>query len=129
MKKKKENASEDEVDLELAPDPSSDEKGDAEVIESQVMEFIDDYANDEYEGKFETPPPNKRRGVILRTHKCGDFIETLELILRDINSKYRRTNKSLTWNVYDPYEEYGKETDLNCYFYTFCYAMKPDKMK
>ena len=35
---------------ELAPDLSSDERGITEVVESQVVDFINDYANDEDEG-------------------------------------------------------------------------------
>ena len=49
--------------------------------------------------------------------------------MRDISLKYRRTKKSLAWDFYDIYEEDGKETGLNWYFYNFGYANKYDKMK
>ena len=32
--------------------------------------------------------------------------------MRDINSKYRRTKKSLAWDFYEPYEEDGNEADF-----------------
>ena len=53
----------------------------------------------------------------------------MEKNLRDINSKSRITKKSLAWDLYDTYEEYGKESDLKWYFCTFCNANKYDKMK
>ena len=53
----------------------------------------------------------------------------VEKKLRDLNSKSRRTKKILLWDFYDPYEEYGKETELKLYFCTFCYAKKPDNIK
>ena len=37
--------------------------------------------------------------------------------------------KSLAWNFCDPYEEYGKETDLKWYFCALFYAKKHDKTK
>ena len=53
---KKDDVSEAEVALELAPELSSDERGYVKAVESQVVEFIDDYSNDENTGKFESPP-------------------------------------------------------------------------
>ena len=50
--KKKDYASEAEVDSEIASEFSSDERGDAEVLEDQVVGFIDNYKNDEYVGNF-----------------------------------------------------------------------------
>ena len=58
--KKNEYASDAEVALEPASELSSDERGDAEVSEEEVVELIYDYANDEDEGKFESP--YQRRG-------------------------------------------------------------------
>ena len=63
---KKDNASEAEVASEISSELSSDERGDAEVVDMEEVEFIYDYANDEYEGKFEIPPSKKRRGGIGR---------------------------------------------------------------
>ena len=44
----------------MALEPTSElysgERGDAEVVEAEVMEFIDDYVNDEYERTVESPP-------------------------------------------------------------------------
>ena len=78
MTKKKYGASKDEV----APEPvsylSSDERGYAEVVEAEVVDFIDDYYNDEDEGTFEIPPYNNSRGGIFRAEKGGDFNEALE---------------------------------------------------
>ena len=94
-----------------------------------MVDFIDDKKNDEDEGKFESSSYKKRRGGIGRTEKGGDFNEELEFFLRDISSTSQRTNKSLAWDFYEPYEEDGKETDLEWYFCNFCYAKKPDNMK
>ena len=47
------------------------------MVESEVLDFIDDYENDEYEGTFESPPSKKRRGGICRAEKGGGFIEAL----------------------------------------------------
>ena len=44
---KKDGASKYEVSPEPASEFSSDERGDAEVVESEVVELIDDYENDE----------------------------------------------------------------------------------
>ena len=49
---KKDYAFEDELASELASELSYDERGGGNVVESQVVEFINEYANDEYEGKF-----------------------------------------------------------------------------
>ena len=62
--KKKDNTSEDEVALKLVSYLSFDERGDAELVESQVADFIYDNANDDNEGKFDIPPSKKRRGEI-----------------------------------------------------------------
>ena len=60
-----------------------------------MVDFIDVYANDEDEGKFESYPSNKSRGGIGRVEKGGGFNEALGKKLRDINSKSQRTKKSL----------------------------------
>ena len=52
--KKKYNTSEAEVTLELTSEFSSDERGGAEVVLSQVVSFINNYANNEDEGTFES---------------------------------------------------------------------------
>ena len=57
MAKKKDGASEYEVAPEPVSELSSNERGGAEVVE-----FVDDYDNDEDEGTIESPPYNKRRG-------------------------------------------------------------------
>ena len=75
------------------------------MVEEVVVEFIDDYKNDEDEGKFDSPPSNKRRGGIGRADKGSDFNEELGKTLRDIHSKSWRTKKSLMWGFYEPYEE------------------------
>ena len=46
--KKKDNTSEVEVALELASGLSSDERGDRDMVEYQLVYFVDYYANDEY---------------------------------------------------------------------------------
>ena len=84
-----------------------------------MVKLIDYYANDEYQGTFESPPSKKRRAGISRADKGGDFNEALENILRDINSKSQRTKKSLVWALYETYEEDGKETDFKWYFCNF----------
>ena len=45
LTKKKDNASEAGLDSEPASELSSDERGDAEVAEAELLEFIDDYSN------------------------------------------------------------------------------------
>ena len=81
------------------------------MVEAEVVDFIDDYTNYKDEGTFESPPSNNGRGGIGRLEKGSDFNEALEFILRDINSKSWITKMSLAWAFYDPYEEYGKETE------------------
>ena len=76
--KKKDGASQYEVAPEPASELSSDERGYAEVLEAEVVDFIDDYWNDEYEEKFESPQSNKRISGIVRADKGGDFNESLE---------------------------------------------------
>ena len=61
---KKDGASKDELDPEPESELSSDERGYAEVLEAEVVDFIDDYENDEDEGKIESPPSKNRIGVI-----------------------------------------------------------------
>ena len=43
FKKKKDDASESEVDSELPSQFSSDERGDTEVAETEVVDFINEY--------------------------------------------------------------------------------------
>ena len=78
FEKKKEGASESEVDLEPASQLSCDERGYAEVVEADLVEFINGYANDEDEGTFESPPSKKGRGGISRAEKGGGFNEVLK---------------------------------------------------
>ena len=54
--KKKDGASKSELALEPASELYSGERGDAEAVEAEVTEFIDDYVNDEYERTVESPP-------------------------------------------------------------------------
>ena len=84
LSKKKYGASTKEVSPEPVSEFSSDERGDAEVVESEVVELIDDYDNDEDQGKTESPLSKKRRGEIGRAEKGGYFNEALEK-LRYIN--------------------------------------------
>ena len=77
LAKRRESASEYEVASEPASQLSSDEKGDTYVVEEELVDFIDDYKNDEYEGTFGSPPSNNRRGGIGREDKGGDFNEAL----------------------------------------------------
>ena len=56
---------------------SSDERGEVEVVEAEVVDFINHYSNYEDEGTFEIPPSKKRRGVIGRADKGGGFSEAL----------------------------------------------------
>ena len=44
-----------------------------EVVEAEVVEFINDYVNGEDEGAFESPLSKKRRGGIVRAEKMGGF--------------------------------------------------------
>ena len=108
---------------------ATNERGDVEVLEAEVVDFIDDHKNYEYEGKLEIPPYKKRRDRIGKEEKGGDFNQVLKENIREINSKCWRTKKSLAWDFYEPYAENGKEADLKWYFCTFCYANKPDNMK
>ena len=78
LSNKKDGASKYEVYTEPASDFTSDERGNAEVVESEVVYFINENANDEDEGAFESPPYNKRRGGIGSSDKGGDFNEALE---------------------------------------------------
>ena len=48
------------------------------MVELKVVDSIDDYANGEYVGGFESPPSKKSRNVIFRAEKGGDFNEALE---------------------------------------------------
>ena len=66
LEKNKDGASKYEVATETASYLSSDERGDEEVVEAEVADFIDDYYNDEYGWKFEGHPSKKRRGGICR---------------------------------------------------------------
>ena len=79
LAKNKDGASEAEVDSEPAPELPSDERGDAELMEAEAVDFINDYENDENEGTFESPPPNNWRGGIGRVEKGGDFNEVSEV--------------------------------------------------
>ena len=55
LTKKKDGDSKDEVALEPASYLSSYERGVAEVVEVEVVDFINEYKNDEDEGVFEIP--------------------------------------------------------------------------
>ena len=66
LEKKKYSASKDEVATEPASELSYYERGDTEVVELELVYFIDDYKNDEDEGIFESPPSKKRIGGIGR---------------------------------------------------------------
>ena len=96
------------------------------MIEAEVVDFINEYTNEECKGAIESPPSKNRRSGILRVEKGVDFNEALKFF-RDINSKSWRTKNSLAWDFYYPYEEDGKETDLKWYFCTFCYENKHTK--
>ena len=61
---------------------SSDERLDEEVVKAEVVDFIDYYANDEYEVTFEIPPAKKKRVGICRAEKRVDFNEKLKTIKR-----------------------------------------------
>ena len=67
LTKKKDGDSKDEVALEPASYLSSYERGVAEVVEAEVVDFIDDYTDDEDEGTFESP------SGIGRSENRGDF--------------------------------------------------------
>ena len=64
LAKKKDGASKDEVASEPISELPSDERRYADVVELELVDFIDDYENDEYEGKFESTPSKNRRGEI-----------------------------------------------------------------
>ena len=51
----------------------------------QVVDFIDDYNNDEDEGIIESPPYKKRIGGIGKAEKGVDFNKALEKNMMDIN--------------------------------------------
>ena len=57
------------------------------MVEAEVVDFIDDYDNDENEGTFEITPSKKSWGGIGREEKGGDLNETLEKTIKGINSK------------------------------------------
>ena len=78
LAKKKDGASKYEVTPEPASGLSSDERGDAEVVEVEMVDFIEDYSNDEDKGTIEIPPYSKRTGEIVRAEKGGYFNEALE---------------------------------------------------
>ena len=78
VKKNKDGATKDELALEPTSELSSDERGDAEVLEAEVVYLIYDYKNYEDEGKFDIPSAKKRRFGIVRVEKGGDFNEALE---------------------------------------------------
>ena len=96
--KKKYDASEDEVALEILSYFYSYGRGGVELVEAEVVDFINNHENDEYDGTLESPTSTKRRGGIGRVEKGGDFNEALEIFLRYINSKSWRKNKSLAWD-------------------------------
>ena len=52
---------------------SSDETSGAELVEAEVMGFIDEYANYEDEGIFESSSSKKSRGRIVRAYMGGGF--------------------------------------------------------
>ena len=79
---KKDGASKEEVALEPASKLHSDERKDTEVVEAEVVEFIYDYKNAEYEETFESPPSDKRIGGIGREETGGDFNEVLDCFER-----------------------------------------------
>ena len=95
LSKKKDSAYKDELDPEPASEFSSDERGDEEVAEAEVLNFINDYNNHEYGGKTDSPPSKKKRCGINRSEKGGDFNEALIFFLRDINSKSRKEDLNL----------------------------------
>ena len=74
------------------------------MVEAEVVDFINDYKNDEYEDTIYSSPSKNRRGGIGRADKGGGFNELLGKNLRDINSKSWRTKKSLAWDFYKPYK-------------------------
>ena len=57
----------------------SDEKGDEEVVEAEVVDFINDYDNDSYEGTIESPQSKKKIFGIIKSKKGGDFNEVLKI--------------------------------------------------
>ena len=63
--------------LEPASELSSGERGNAEVVEAEMVDFINDYANDEDEVTFDITPSKKRRFGIGRVKKGGNFNEAL----------------------------------------------------
>ena len=118
LAKKKCGISKDEVAPEPAWESSSGERGDVEVVEAEVVDFIDDYNNDEDYGTIDSPPSNKSRGVIGRVEKGVILIRRWKN-LTDINSNSRRKKKSLVWAFYEIYEEDDKEAELKWYLCTF----------
>ena len=93
-----------------------------------MVDFINDYTNDEDEGTFEIPPSNNRRGGIDRAEKEGGFNEALGFVF-ETSIQSLRKKRSLAWAFYDSYEEDGKKTDLKWYFCNLLYAKKLDNMK
>ena len=82
LAKKNDVASEAEGDLEPESELSSDERRYAKVVEVEVVEFVDDTANYEEEGIFESPLSKKRGSGIGRAEMWGDINESLEKIER-----------------------------------------------
>ena len=75
-----------------ASELSSDDRGESEIVEAEAVEY-DDLVDDEHGATIESLPLKKRRSSGVRAEKS--FNEALEKILRDINSKPKRTKKSL----------------------------------
>ena len=75
--KKKEGASKHEVDPEPVSQLSPDERRDAEVVEAEMVDSIDDYKNDEEQGTLAISPSKNSGGGIGRAEKGGDFNEAL----------------------------------------------------
>ena len=49
--------------------------------------------------------------------------------MKDINSKSRKMKRILAWDLYETYEEDGKDYDFNWYLCTFCCSKKHYKIK
>ena len=82
---------------------SSDERGDAEAEEAEVVESINDYTNDEDWGKFESTSSKNRIGGIFRADKGGSF----NLVLKNIERyQFKVSNNEEESGVVfcDPYE-------------------------
>ena len=88
---------------------SSDDRGESEIVEAEMVED-DDLVGNEHEANIYSPTSKNRIGSGVRAEKS--FNDTLEHKFSYINSKSRRTKKSLAWDFYEPFDLDANKIDL-----------------